>query len=454
MATKFEETEVIVVGAGISGLAAANQLMSAGREVIVLDADDRVGGRLLSKTLPDGCVFDLGGQWIAGPDDMPRVNKLINDLGLTIFEQLDSARFDLSAHSMTKMTRLAQAEWEWFVAKLDSLAATVNVAHPSQTADAVSLDAVSLEEWKRQNLDSVYLQHVFDQMIRTEYTLEPKDVSMLYFLLAMKTSGGLEAMFDPKGGSHNYRVAEGLAALTDRLAERLGDRVLLERQVYDIIHRDDGVRVIAENAIIEADRVIMAVPPNQAIKIDFDPVLPRRRRWILERLEMASVIKCFALYKTPFWEGREPKQLDPEVVVIDHSMDASSYGGTHPALVAFIGGDDAIDWSDRSFEERRSVVLRELGRVFGPEALDAVDYFDHDWLTEPFIGGGYSCYAPPGVMTAGYEEISTPIGPIHWAGTETATSYQGYVEGALQAADRAVQEVLASYESEPHDRIQ
>lgn len=448
MATKFEETEVVVIGAGVSGLAAANLLLHAGREVIVLEADDRVGGRLLSKTLADGAVFDLGGQWIAGPEEMPRANALIREFNLTVFEQKDSARFDISAQSMSNMTRLAQAEWEWFVAKLDSLASTVNVAHPSHTPDAVSLDAVSLEDWKRQNLDSVYLQHVFDQMIRTEYTLEPKDVSMLYFLLALKTSGGLESMFDPDGGSHNFRVVEGLAALTDRLAERLGDRVLLGRQVYDIIHREDGVRVIAENAIIEADRVIIAVPPNQAIKIDFDPVLPRRRKWILERLEMASVIKCFALYRSPFWEGRQPQQLDPEVVVIDHSMDASSYGGKHPALVAFIGGDDAIDWSDRSFEERRSVVLRELGRVFGPEALEAIDYFDHDWLTEPFIGGGYSCYAPPGVMTAGYEEISTPIGPIHWAGTETATSYQGYVEGALQSAERAVREILATYEGQ------
>lgn len=442
MATKFEETDVVVVGAGVSGLAAAYRLMEAGVGVVVLDADDRVGGRLLNHTLTDGTVFDLGGQWIAGPQDMPLVNKLIGELNLTIFEQLDSARFDVSSHALSTMTRLDQAEWEWFVAKLEALAVTVNVDHPSQTPDAVALDGVSLEEWKRVNLDSIYLQHVFDQMVRTEYTLEPKDVSMLYFLLAVKTSGGLEAMFDPDGGSHNYRLVEGLAAITDRLAERLGDRVLLERQVYDIIHREDGVRVIAENAIIEADRVIVALPPNQAIKIDFDPVLPRRRKWLLERLEMASVIKCFALYPEPFWRGREAKQLDPEVVVIDHSMDASSRGDTHPALVAFIGGDDAIDWSDRSADERRTVVLRELARVFGPEALEATDYFDHDWLTEPFIGGGYSCYAPPGVMTAGYEEISTPIGPIHWAGTETAKSYQGYVEGALEAAERAVREVL------------
>ena len=449
MATKFESVDVVVIGAGISGLAAASALLDVGLEVLVLDADDRVGGRLLSRVLTDGTVFDLGGQWIAGSTKMPRVNRLIDDFGLHIFEQVDSARFDYSAHPLKSLPRLEQAEWEWFVAKLEALAETVNVEHPSATPDATALDSVSLEEWKRVNLDSTFLQHVFDQMIRTEYTLEPKDVSMLYFLLAVRTSGGLAGMFDPDGGSQNFRVVEGLAALTDALAAKLGERVLLERQVYDVIHREDGVRIVAENAIVEADRVIVALPPNQVVRIDFDPVLPRRRKWLLERLEMGSVIKCFALYESTFWRNREVKTMDPEVIVIDHTMDASSLNDGHPALVAFIGGDDAVDWSDKSFEERRAVVLQELSRVFGPEALTPIDYFDHDWLTEPFIGGGYSCYAPPGVMTAGYEQITAPIGPIHWAGTETARLYQGYVEGALESAERAVAEVIDALAARP-----
>ncbi len=444
MATKFESTDVVVIGAGISGLAAAHHLVQAGLDVVVLEADDRVGGRLLTKVLDDGTAFDLGGQWIAGTDDMPRVNKLIHEFGLTVFEQHDSARMDISAHPLKSLPRLEQAEWEWFVAKLERLADSVDTLHPSATLDAGSLDAVSLEEWKRQNLDSLYLMHIFDQMVRTEYTLEPKDVSMLFFLYAVKTSGGLDTMFDPNGGSHSYRVVEGLAALCEKMAAELGDKVLLDRQVYDVIHRDDGVRVVAENAIIEADYVVVALPPNQVVKMDFDPVLPRRRMWLLQRLEMSSVIKCFALYDEPFWRGRPVNPIDPELLVLDHTMDASSHLDGHPALVAFIGGDDAVDWSDEPLEARRAVVLRELAKVFGPEALNATSYFDHDWLTEPYIGGGYSCYAPPGVMTAGYESITQPIGRIHFAATETGRIYNGYVEGALEAAERVVQEILAS----------
>jgi len=335
-----------------------------------------------------------------------------------------------------------RAEWEWFVAKLEALAMSVNETRFSQTPDATALDAVSVEEWKRANLDSEELKKVFDQIVRTEYTLEPKDVSMLYFLHGIKTSGGLEAMFSSDGGSHSMRVIDGLAAVCTHMAAELGDRVMLGYQVYDIIHRGDGVRVVAENAIIEADHVIVAVPPNQIQRIDFDPVLPRRRMWLMQRLEMGSVIKCFALYDAPFWRGRAVEVVDPELIVLDHTLDASSPDDRHYALVGFIGGDDAVVWSDKPADERREIVLDSLARVLGEEARTPIDYFDHDWLTEPFIGGGYACYAPPGVMTSGYEELSHPIGPIHWAGTEMASTYQGYVEGALEAAQRAATEVL------------
>ena len=448
MATRFETTDVVVVGAGVSGLAAARHIVRSGRSALVLDADHRVGGRLRSHHLADGTAFDLGGQWIATAREMPRINALLAEYGLETFHQVDSARMDLTAHKIENMPRLLRAEWEWFVAKLEALAESVDEEMLSRTPDATALDAVSVEEWKRANLDSEELKKVFDQIVRTEYTLEPKDVSMLYFLHGIKTSGGLEAMFSSDGGSHSTRVVKGLAAVASCIAEELGDRVLLGYQVYDIIHRGDGVRVVAENAIIEADHVIVALPPNQIQRIDFDPVLPRRRMWLMQRLEMGSVIKCFALYDRPFWRGRPVQVVDPDLIVLDHTLDASSPDDKHYALVAFIGGDDAVVWSDKPADERRAEVLDGLARVLGEEARNPIDYFDHDWLTEPFIGGGYACYAPPGVMTSGYEELAHPIGPIHWAGTEMASTYQGYVEGALQAAERAATEVLDALLSE------
>eukprot|EP00300_Choanocystis_sp_HF-7_P027516 c32649_g1_i1.p1 GENE.c32649_g1_i1~~c32649_g1_i1.p1 ORF type:complete len:477 (+),score=87.09 c32649_g1_i1:140-1570(+) len=444
MPTRFEKAEVVVIGAGVSGLAAACALLDAGVSVIVLEADKRIGGRLLTHYLADGTAFDMGGQWIGTAASMPRVHAHLQRYGLSTFNQIDSAALDLSAHHLERLPRLMRAEWEFALAKLDDLAADVDPLHPAVTAEARALDAVSVEEWKRANLETPYLREVFDQIVRTEFTIEPKDVSMLYFLICVKTSGGIEAMFSCEGGSHSYRVVEGFAALCTRMAARLGARVLLEHQVYDVIHRDDGVRIVAENAIVEAKRVIMALPPNQIMRLDFDPVLPRRRSWLMQRLSMGTVIKCFALYARPFWRGKAVNVVDPETTVIDHTLDASSVGDKHHALVAFIGGYDAVIWSDKSADERRAVVIEGLAQIFGPEAHEVVDYFDLDWASEPHIGGGYSCFAPPGAVTAGYEELNLPIGPIHWAGTEMAVVYQGYVEGALQASERAVAEVLSA----------
>jgi monoamine oxidase len=445
MATRFESTEVAIIGAGISGLAAARRLSAAGLDVRVLEASTRVGGRLLSHALDDGTVFDLGGQWLASPEHMPLVNALIDDFGLTRFVQRDDALLDYTAQPFAEMPRIMNAEWQWFMAKVDELTQSIDTAVPANSPNADHLDSVSLEEWKQSNLDSELLKRIFDQMIRTEYTLEPKDVSMLYFLYALNINGGIKTMLDVGDqGAQNLRVVEGMAALCDCIADELGEKVVLGAQVYDIVQREDGIRVIGDSIMVEADRVIVALPPNQIQRIDFDPMLPRRRTWLLQRLEMGAVIKCFAVYDTPFWRGRTVTPLDPDTLVIDHALDASSIDDGHYALVAFIGGDDAVAWSDRPDDERRAVVLDNLAQVFGDEARTPLDYFDHDWLLEPTIGGGYSCYAPPGVMTAGYENLSAPIGFLHWAGTEMATVHQGYVEGSLHAAYRACDEVLAA----------
>ena len=436
---------MIVIGAGIAGVHAARLLRAAGRSVVVLEADTRVGGRLRTRSLADGTCFDLGGQWIDGPDEMPRVHDLIREFGLTLFNQTSEARLDMTAQPLDRMDRLTQTEWEWFKAKLDSLAGTIDVENPSRSPNAVKLDSISVEEWKRRNLDSPRLRHIFDQVVRTEYTVEPKDFSFLHFLSTVKTNGGLDAMFN---ASHSFRLVEGFETLVQRMADSLGDALLLGRQVYDIHHGADEVRVVAEGVIVRGQRVVIAIPPNQTSRIDFQPMLPRRRMWTIQRMEMGSVIKCFALYERPFWRDRAMTVMDPDELIIDHVLEATSHDGRHPALVVFIGGADAVHWSDAGPERRKHAVLENLARVFGDEALYPSAYFDHDWQLEPFIGGGYNCYAPPGVMTAGYESLDEPIGRIHFAGTETAQYYEGYIEGALVSADRAARECVAALSQE------
>jgi monoamine oxidase len=441
--------DVIVVGAGIAGVHAARRLQAAGRSVRVLEAAARVGGRLHTHRLSDGTCFDLGGQWIAGPDAMPRIHALIRECGLTLFDQTTEARLDMTTQPIDRMDRLTQAEWAHFTAQVDALADSIDVDNPALSPNAVQLDSISVEDWKCRNLTNPRLRHIFDQLIRTEYATEPKDFSLLHFLYTTKTCGGMDATIN---ASHSLRLVEGFGTLVQRMAENLGDAIVLGAPVQRIEHDGQSVRVRADGATVTGRRVVIAVPPNQAARLDFRPLLPRRRMGTMQRMLMPAVIKCFALYERPFWRTAAMNIMDPAELLVSHVLEATSRDGRHPALVAFLCGADAVRWSDAGPELRRQAVLENLARVFGPEALSPTSYFDHDWQTEPYIGGGYSCIAPPGLMTAGFESLDEPIGRIHFAGTETAQFYEGYVEGALSSAERAAAECIAALQQEDASR--
>jgi monoamine oxidase len=336
----MDSVDVVVVGAGVSGLVAAAELVAAGLTVIVLEAHDRVGGRLLSKSLGDRAVFDLGAQWVSA--DMARMMVLLDAHDMHTFEQVDAGRIDLAAQPIDQMDKLVQAEWAWFTAKLTVLVERVDVRQPSRTPGAEELDMTSVEEWKRDNLQSPQLRSLFDQMIRTEYTIEPKDFSMLNLLQSLASAGGADTIMRSDRGNEGLRISEGFQTLPLRMAAALCDRVRLNCQVYDINQRANDVLVIAEGYSCAAQHVILAIPPNQMVRIDFDPMLPRRRAKLMQRMEMGSVIKCFAIYDTPFWRDRPTNAVDPEELLFDDTIDATTEDGKYPALVAFIGGDDAI----------------------------------------------------------------------------------------------------------------
>jgi monoamine oxidase len=429
--------DVIIIGAGFAGLTAARQLQSQGKHVLVLEAQERVGGRALTRALGNGKQVDLGAQWV-GPQ-MSRVYQLIQEFGLHTFPQ--------HGDDLLPLPNEKPEDWALLTTEIDTLLATVDMQHPASTPDAIVWDGMSLEDWKQNHLHTETLRSLFDAIVRGALTAEPKDLSMLHFLYTTRSGGGLERMFATAGGAQQDRIVEGMQTLAVRLAESLGDRVRLSSPVRKIEQLSDRVRVVADGFTGYAKRVIIAIPPTQAQRIQFLPVLPRRRMRSMQRMVMGSVIKCFAFYDRPFWREFGPMpDLNSESLLIDEVYDATSADGSCPALVAFIVGDQSVYWSDRSLPERQEAVIDALAQVFGDVARHPVQYLDYDWLTTPWVEGGYHCYAPPGVMTAGFEELGEPIGLIHWAGTETATEFYGYVEGALESGERAAQEVLTSIE--------
>jgi monoamine oxidase len=159
---------------------------------------------------------------------------------------------------------------------------------------------------------------------------------------------------------------------------------------------------------------------------------------------MGSVIKAHAIYEFPFWRdgglsGRAVGDEGPLKVVFD----STPLSGRPGVLVSFFEGNDARVFGALSVEDRRQAALACLTRYFGDRAAKAIDYEDHDWGAEPYIRGAYSAMFPTGVWTNFGRALRTPVGRIHWAGTETSTVFYGYMDGAVRAGERAAAEVLA-----------
>jgi monoamine oxidase len=193
---------------------------------------------------------------------------------------------------------------------------------------------------------------------------------------------------------------------------------------------------------VTARRVIVALPPALAGRIEYDPPLPSQRDQLTQRMPMGTVIKCIAVYDEPFWRedgltGQAISLPGPAQVVFDNTPPNGS-----PALLAFLEGKDARELAAVSEAERRDAVLRTFQRLFGRRAAHPTLYADKDWSSEPYSRGCYAGVFGPGAWTAYGRHLRGAVGRIHWAGTETATRWMGYMDGAIQSGKRAAAEVL------------
>jgi monoamine oxidase len=241
----------------------------------------------------------------------------------------------------------------------------------------------------------------------------------------------------------------GMQEISLRMARDLGDRVVLGAPVRAIDQETDGVVVHSDQGEFRAPLCIIAVPPALAGRIHYRPAMPARRDHLSQRMPMGSVIKYVAAYKQPFWRQAG---FSGEIVTdggpVGLAFDDSSHDGSQAALVAFTDGGPARVWTERTAEERRQAVLEHFAQFFGPQAREPIAFVEKNWTEEPWCRGCYVGLMPPGAMTALGEALRTVCGRIHWAGTETATEWMGYIDGAVQAGYRAADEVIQRLRTE------
>jgi len=449
--------DVIIVGAGVAGLKAALELKKAGKRILVLEARDRVGGRSMPGEIC-GQTIDLGGQWV-GPQQSLLLEQA-KDLGVETYPQfirgasllsmdgkLRKYRSKVPSLPLLSLMELGLLDRRW-KKEINSLPAT---AEPWLAAKAKQWDANTLESWICQNVHTHSAREFARTVSRVLLCAETQQVSYLYFLEYLRQGNGLDALTAVKGGAQQEKIIGGAWQIPERMAEQIADDLVLNSPARAVEQSSQDVTVITETTRYQARHLIMAVPPVLASRVHYSQPLPHKRAALLQRMPMGSVIKIHVAYKSPFWRKRG---LNGSVasndrifnVVFDQSQSDDGMG----ILVGFIDGDNAINMSGKDESTRRQQVVSDLVHYFGPEASNPAAYVEQDWNREEWSQGCYVAHTAPGTITSFGDTIREPCGRIHWAGTETATRWTGYLDGALQSGIRAGKEVLSLAYSASH----
>jgi monoamine oxidase len=452
--------DVVVVGAGFAGLTAALRLKQAGKSVLVLEARNRVGGRAHNAAIPGGQVTERGAAFIGPTQD--HIAKLASDFGVGTFPTYDTGDNvyvrdgNRSTYSDTGPTGTAPPdpvilpELTLVVSQLDQMSTEVPVDAPWNAAKAASYDAQTLQSWVDSNTATPQFRELVPMATRPIFGAEPRELSLLFTLFYIAASGNeqnpgtFERNFNTRMGAQQDRFDGGTQLVTLRVAKRLGKkRVLLKQAVKRIVQKRGGVVVHTKRLEVHAKRVIVAVPPTLAGRIDYRPDLPPERDQLTQRLPQGNLTKVAAVYDRPFWRdaGLTGTAVSTDGFV-SATFDDTPPGGSPGVVFGFVGGDQSIAFNALPAGDRRGAVLGQFTQFFGPAASSPIAYLESNWAAERWSRGSPVGIAGPGVYTGYGPALRRPVGRIHWAGTETSTYWNGYMDGAVRSGERAAAEVL------------
>lgn len=438
-------SDVIVVGAGLSGLVAARRLLAAGLSVQILEAQDRIGGRILDFESVCGARFSLGGDWFGAGET--RFHHLLEELGLDYLPVPSRGRMLVRLMGRTAAYDETDAKWlaplllpaalvsEELAGAFARIAALAEEIFPTTPAEvAAHYDSRTLESWCQEQIADEAQRRLFALVVKNETGRELRDTSLLTYLFLYRSSvARLEDALVVRGGS--YRVIE-------ELAKPLQPFLALNAPVERIAQRADGVDLLAGGERYRAKEVILALSPAVVHRIRFDPPLPAAKRHLYGAMQMGHIIKCVITYPSAFWyaEGLSGGIVSDEGPLA--SVLNCGFQQQCGALIGYILGDEAVQWSKRSQSERRNAVVQQLVSFLGAPALDPLEYRDVNWLETPYIGGAYYASPAPGAQGFYGKALRETVGGIHWSGTETSPEWLGTLEGAVRAGERVAKEIL------------
>jgi monoamine oxidase len=452
---------VVVVGGGFAGLTAARRLTQAGKSVLVLEARNRVGGRVWNHQLGHGLISEAGGTFVGPTQD--RVSALAAELGVGTFPTFDTGQ-DVFVSSRGRSTYsdsgvtgtappdpLILPELTEVVARLDQMSTSVPVDAPWEAGSAASWDSQTLEAWINANTVTPFFRELVPSATRPIFGVEPRELSLLFTLFYIAASGDaqnpgtFERNFDTRNGAQQDRFIGGSQVIALRAARHLGRRVVLGSPVRRIIQGRHGVTAVSDHLTVHAKQAIVAVPPALCGQIVFEPGLPGARAGLGQHLPMGFLGKVAVVYDRPFWRdqglnGTAVSTTGPIAATFDDSPPSGMPG----IIFGFVGGDALRTFLRYPLAQRRQQIIDQLAGLFPDPANSARaprQYLEKFWPRDRWSGGGPVGVAPPGTLTTYGPALRAPFGRVHWAGTETSTYWNGYMDGAVRSGERAAAEV-------------
>lgn len=446
------ERDVVVIGAGACGLTAATQLRASGASVVVLEARDRVGGRLWTDE-SSGALLELGGQWIS--PDQTALSAAVEELGLATFSRYRDGESvyvgpDGASHRFTgdifPASAETQAEIERMIAVIDDLTAQLDPDRPWEHPRAAELDRVTWQAFLEQLSDDAEARSNVAMFTAEAMLTKPSySFSALQSLLMAASAGSFSHLVDADF-ILDKRVVGGLQQVPLLLAAALGEDVLLSRPVRRITWGEDGVTVDADGDLtVVARQVVLAVPPNLYDRIDYVPTLPLRRHVLHQHLSLGLVIKIHAVYDEPFWraDGLSGTAFSPYQPVHE-AYDNSNHGDPRGILVGFASDTRADRLLAMEPEARKAAILDSLAAYYGEQAEHPTIYFESDWGSEEWTRGAYAASFDMGALERFGADLRTPVGPIHWASSDLAGAGYQHVDGAIRMGHWVADQVLTA----------
>ena len=499
---KQVRADVVIVGAGYAGLSAARKLVANNMSVVVLEASNATGGRTKNYCLKSHCpdvesdyVVELGGQWIGNSTVQPHSWELIvEDLGFEVFSgsytppnaskltAMSTLYATTGVHKFTtledafhKLPKNVQAELKRAWDELDSYAATIDLEHPYLNENARAWDSKTFTSWINETVQLQESRTVLNVLCTTMIAQSPDVVSFLHIVFYIRAADGMKNLVV---NEQQYRVRGGTQAPTFQMAKELGsDRVLLSTPVRRIalgnsdtdvetdcgegalpitVSADDGdsgnraVEVRARYAIVTG------APPTTGKGIVFWPPLPFEKDQLFQRMPMGNSVKAQLIYPHPFWRKKghtgtilaSTPPFGKNDYLLSNCFDNTPYAGSPGVLLCFVEGETSTQMMRLTHEERVKFIANWLSKTLGDEAKNSsliLNLLDFNWAAQPYIGGAYTSYLPPGAWTSVGHTLREPVqNMLYWAGAEYAKDGFGYINGAIQSAGAVVQDILAS----------